>query len=141
VNAFMSMGLVKVMGKNYTPLRATHRGGDAGYRLMPDGNIMPATMQHGEFKLDPNGNPLYLMRREVKAADNRCTLRRGKDTSYPFKWQYVNKEVFSSRGSRRHNLVQRHGRSRCCKWSHYLQSCRWGKPRRFLTGKDCGKWQ
>jgi hypothetical protein len=78
--AFMSMGLVRVMGKEYTPLQATYNGG----------------AEYGRPQADEFGQPLYLMRRELQTAANRCTTRRGKDTSYPFKWRYADGTYFSS---------------------------------------------
>ena len=89
--AYMSMGLVKVIGKEYSPLQATYIGGEEYQR---DDETHRRRM--GELRYDSDGNPLYLMRRELKTADNGCTIRRGRNTSFPFKWQYVNGESFSS---------------------------------------------
>jgi len=93
----MSMGLVKVIGKQYTPLPATYIGGEMRMRFSEPG--VPTEldmMMAGEQCLDGNGVPLYLLRRELKTADNSCTLRRGKDTGYPYKWQYIDGSAFSS---------------------------------------------
>ncbi|MCL2005445.1 MAG: hypothetical protein FWG73_04695 [Planctomycetaceae bacterium] len=61
---------------------------------------MQATYNIGALHSDPEfdewGQPLYLMRCELQTADNRCTTQRGKDTSYPFKWQYADGTEFSS---------------------------------------------
>jgi hypothetical protein len=89
--AFMSMGLVKIAGKEYFPLQATYIGGEEYHS---DGERYRRRM--GELRHDGDGNPLYLMRRELKTAENGCTIRRGKNTSFPFKWQYVDGESFSS---------------------------------------------
>jgi hypothetical protein len=91
VNAFMSMGLVKLRGKEYAPLRATYIGGE-------EYTVLGITYRRrmGEPRFDGAGNPLYLMRRELAVANNSCTIRRGRDTSFPFKWKYANGEPFSS---------------------------------------------
>jgi len=89
--AFMSMGLVKVSGKEYTPLQATYTGNEF-YVI----SGMPYRRRVGDLRYDATDRPLYLMRRELKTADNNCVLRRGEDTSYPFKWQYANGDDFSS---------------------------------------------
>jgi hypothetical protein len=111
VNAFMSMGLVKILGKKYTPLPATYRGGEepdeepdtAPVFFRKAGELRYLTeeveeeQEDGTVKITVINKPLYLMRRELKTADNNIVFRRGKDTSYPFKWQYVNGESFSSK--------------------------------------------
>ena len=92
VNAFMSMGLVSVIGKEYSPLPATYVGGE----ITDTEGYEEVVRERGEIRLNADGNPLYLMRRELKVADNFCTIRRGRDTSFPFKWRYVNGVDFSS---------------------------------------------
>ena len=95
-NAYMSMGLVKLMGKEYSPLPATYYGGE---RVLFWENGTPLGMgvaQQGMQRVDERGKPLFLMRRRLKTTDSNCTVRRGRDTSYPFKWEYVDGTEFSS---------------------------------------------
>ena len=97
VNAFMSMGLLAVDGKEYSPLQATYQGGEPYTQYDEElGREVLMFRRMGEPMFDNGGNPLYLMRRELVIEDNSVTVRKGKDTSFPFKWQYIDGEPFSS---------------------------------------------
>lgn len=138
-NAFMSMGLGKIAGKEYKPLPATYKGGEPitwqeWVREHPDlvwppdeiirpdewaedyptvpypvpaptrravyGDACLPVRQVGEqmYSVGSDGEllPLYLKRRDLSVLVSMCTERRGKDTSYPFRWKYIDGSYFTS---------------------------------------------
>jgi len=112
VISFMSMGLIRIIGKTYLPLPATYVGNeeipqnqaqkyqneDIEYRRTGEQRKIWVNREDGAMSNIPpeianiddwDEKPLYLLQRELVMEDNRCTRRRGANTSYPFKWRYV----------------------------------------------------